>query len=281
MLKTNKEKLVMQAIQGEVNHPSDIITETRDGKMNIIPCTDGITYNVQLGDSAYGWVADHIEPSVSISNPKKEEQAGLVRLSCVGNKAIVMEGDAKGAEGFVAGKHGGAWNIVTQFSNEDMENLNYGDKILIKSVGQGLKLLDYPEITIMNLDPDLLDRLGIEEKNGKIVVPVTATIPSFLFGSGCGCGPGQIGDVDFMTGDKEILKKYKLDKIRLGDFVIMEGIDQSFGTGRMEGAVSVGVVIHGDSFIGGHGPGITPIMTCQKDLIEGRYDESANLIKYI
>ena len=43
--------------------------------------------------------------------------------------------------------------------------MNYDDKILINSVGQGLKLLDFPEIDLMNLDPKLLAKLKIKIKN--------------------------------------------------------------------------------------------------------------------
>lgn len=281
MLRTNKESLVIQAVQGEMIHPNDNVNNTYDGGIKILPVCEAITYNVRVGDSAYGWEADHVEPSVTINNTKKDEQAALVKLSCIGNKAIVMDGKAEGAEGFVTGKHGGGWNVIIDFSKEDMENIAYGDKILIKSWGQGLKLLDYTEIKTMSIDPKLLDKLEIEERDGKIIVPVTAEIPSFLMGSGVAYNRTHSGDIDLITEDKEILKEYKLDKLRLGDFVLMRDTDHRFAHARMDGAVSIGVVIHGDSFIGGHGPGITPIMTCKRELIEGKYDNKANLIKYI
>lgn len=42
------------------------------------------------------------------------------------------------------------------------------DKVLIKAHGQGMKLLDYEEVMVMNTDPELFDKLGIEEKDGKL-----------------------------------------------------------------------------------------------------------------
>ncbi len=281
MLRTNKNKLVMQAVQGEINPPKDIIDKGRDGIHRILPMTDAITFNVNVGDSAYGWQADHVEPSVSISHSDEGKQSGLVRLACVGNKAVVAEGEAKGEVGFILGKHGGAWNVVTQFSQDAMEKMTYGEKINIKSFGQGLELLDHPEIMAMSIDPELLESIDIKEEDDGITVPVTAVVPGYLLGSGVGCGPAQVGDVDLMTGDAELLTKLGLDTLCLGDFVLIEDVDHSFGTGVIKGATSIGVVIHGDSFIGGHGPGITPILTCKTDKIRGVIDASANLKKYI
>lgn len=281
MLKTNRKSLVMQAVQGEISAPKDLSDKGRDGLHRILPMTDGITFNVNVGDSAFGWEADHVEPSVSITHLDDAKQSGLVRLACVGNKAVVAEGDAKGEVGFILGKHGGAWNVVTQFSQDAMEKMVYGEKINIRTFGQGLELIDYPDIMAMSIDPDLLERLDIEQGIDEIVVPVTAKVPGFLLGSGVGCGPAQVGDVDLMTGDKGLLEKLGLDQLCLGDFVLMEDVDHSFGTGVVKGATSIGVVIHGDSYIGGHGPGITPVLTCRTNKIKGVIDKTANLKKYL
>jgi len=53
-----------------------------------------------------------------------------------------------------------------------------------KAYGQGLKLLDYPEIKVFNLDPSLLEKMNVKEINdGTIEVPVTCEIPAKLMGN--------------------------------------------------------------------------------------------------
>ena len=54
-----------------------------------------IVHNVSVGDSAFGWEADCIHPGVSIKYPSEGGNRGLNILSCVGNEAIIMNGEAK------------------------------------------------------------------------------------------------------------------------------------------------------------------------------------------
>ena len=84
----------------------------------VFPGVGGITYNVRVGDLAVGWMADHVEPGVSIRNKEKEDRFphgpnyALNVLSCVGNEAVVVTGDAKGENGVVTGKHGGIEHVL-------------------------------------------------------------------------------------------------------------------------------------------------------------------------
>ncbi len=105
-----------------------------------------------------------MEPGVSIENKENDARSGqaantaLNVLSCIGNKATVVNGDAKGAEGTVTGKHG-IEHVLVDFPSEVLEKLTLGDKILVKAFGVGLKLVDFPEIKVLNMDPALLDAL--------------------------------------------------------------------------------------------------------------------------
>lgn len=164
MLKTNIDRTVMISVQGKIHHPISPSPYRIDvnGKSHILPSTGGITYNVKVGDSAFGWSGDHIEPGVSIRNEDKNENNALMLLSCIGNEARVVTGDAKGAKGYVIGKHGGIEHVLVQFKKEDMEKMSVDDKILIKSYGQGLKLLDYEDIEVMNIDPRLFLNIPIK-----------------------------------------------------------------------------------------------------------------------
>ncbi|MBP0981882.1 MAG: DUF4438 domain-containing protein [Oscillospiraceae bacterium] len=284
-LRDNREKLVMQSVMGRIHHPtvnsSGTLKTCHDGIARVLPSVGGITYNVKLGDCVFDKVCDHVEPGVSMSNPNDRENGALVMLACIGNEAKVVSGEARGAKGFVTGFHGGIEHTLLWFSAEDMENMLPEDRILIKSYGQGLALDDYPEIMLTGIDPVLLDKLNITERDGKIVVPVAGIIPSYLMGAGQGMGTGHTGDFDLMTADWDEIVKNGLDKLRYGDIVLLQNCDNSYGRGYLTGAVSIGVVVHSDCTIMGHGPGISTIMTCKKPLIEGVLDKGANLADYM
>jgi len=96
-------------------------------------------------------------------------------------------------------------------------------------------------------------------------------------GSGVGRAHVGAGDYDVMTSDPETVKSCHLDKMRFGDFVALMDHDNSYGRAFVQGAVSIGVVVHSDCRLAGHGPGITTIMTCPKSLIEPVIDSSANI----
>lgn len=282
MLKTNVEKLVIQSVMGQIHHPvGGTYRISHEGIPQVLPATGAITYNVKVGDSVYGFAWDHVEPGVSIKNEKERENAALNLLSCIGNEAKVITGDAKGAKGYVTGTHGGIDHVLIYFKKEDLEEMAIEDKIQIKAFGQGLQLIDYPQIKIMNIDPRLFVNLNIKEENGKITIPVTAVVPPYLMGSGIGSSSSYVGDYDIMTADREEIKKNGLDKLRFGDIVMLKDCDNTYGRGYLNGSVSIGVVVHSDCIKMGHGPGVTTIMTCKEDLIKGIISEKANIASYL
>jgi hypothetical protein len=284
MLKTNQDKVVEMYMQCKPGQPR-IGTGWRvdhKGKPFILPSIGGITLNVVVGDSVFGLAGDHIEPGASCTaNDKKMLEFpnnSLQMLSCVGNDAKILNGDAKGEMGTVIGHHGGSEHIMVDFAKDVLERLTYDDKILIKTRGQGLSLTDYPDIKLFNLDPQLLKKLKIKEtKKGTIKVPVTTMVPSQCMGSGLGRAHVASGDYDVMTSDPATVEKYKIDRFRFGDFVALMDHDNSYGRAFVQGAVSIGIVVHSDCRLAGHGPGISTIMTCSGPLIEPVLDSTANI----
>ena len=107
MLKTNQDKTVQFAMQVAPGQPVAFRGwgVDRTGQPFILPSIGGISLNVAVGDSAFGWAADHLEPGVSCCNDfaKRNEHPNnaLQRYACVGNRATVITGDAKGAKGVV------------------------------------------------------------------------------------------------------------------------------------------------------------------------------------
>lgn len=287
MLRTNEKKLVMMSVQGKVANPGGRRMHSVDsaGKPFHLPGTGGIVYNVKVGDPAFGWAADHLEPCAStILDEKKRYEgpnAGYVFYACVGNEAIIKSGDAKGKKGIVTGHHGGAEHVMIDFPDATLGKMTLDNKILIKGFGQGLKLLDFPDIAIYNLDPKLLRKMGIKPKGRKIQVPVTAKIPAALMGSGTGSMMITGGDYDIMTTDKKFIKKYKIDKLRFGDFVALMDHDNLFGRSFRKGAVTIGIVIHGDCRYAGHGPGVSTLLSASIPIIEPVIRPNANIAKIL
>ena len=281
-MKTNKNRLVMQSLQGKIHHPlGGNYRITHEGQPQILPATGGITYNVKVGDPAFGWAGDHVEPGVSIRNEDTNENAALNTFACIGNTAKVVSGDAKGALGYVVGVHGGINHVMIAFEQDDLENMAIDDKILVKGHGQGMQLLDYPEISVMSIDPELFEKLNITDENGELTVDVVAEVPAYLMGSGIGSPSAYNGDYDIMTADTDAIKEFGLDKLRFGDIVLLRDCDNSYGRGYLKGAVSLGVIMHSDCVKMGHGPGVSTIMTTKKALIKGKINPDANIGKYM
>ena len=91
MIETNKEAIVKISLQGKVHHPfGGSIRIDSNGNPTIVPAIGGIVYNVKIGDSAFGWKGDHIEPGVSIRNEDKLANEALNTFSCIGNEASVI-----------------------------------------------------------------------------------------------------------------------------------------------------------------------------------------------
>ncbi|MHA1935361.1 MAG: DUF4438 domain-containing protein [Candidatus Thorarchaeota archaeon] len=283
--KTNEDKLVKISVIGEVASPvfRSAYRISSTGQPVVLPGVGGITYNIRVGDLASGWEADHVEPGVSIRNKDKNERIpqaanrALNTLSCIGNEVVVVEGDAKSAKGTVTGKHGGIEHVLVDFAKETLENLVIGNKMMVKAFGVGLKLLDFPEVKIMNMDPEFLKKIELEEKDGKLEVPVTHNVPAAIMGSGLGADQVYSGDYDIQLFDDETKAKYGLDDLRLGDLVAILDADHSFGRIYKGGAVSVGIVVHSDCVISGHGPGVTTLFTSTTGMIAPRINPQANI----
>ncbi|MEM3696246.1 MAG: DUF4438 domain-containing protein [Candidatus Bathyarchaeia archaeon] len=274
------------SVVGEVASPvygRDIYRVSAQGIPMVLPGVGGITYNVRVGDPACGWEADHVEPGVSLENKENDPRYGQGAntafnvLSCVGNEALVVGGEAKGAKGVVTGKHGGIEHVLVDFQPETLEKLMLGDKVLVKAFGVGLKLLDFPEVKVMNMDPRFLEALDPKPNGDKLEVPVTHVIPAAIMGSGLGANQTYSGDYDIQLFDEETRKEYGLDDLRLGDLVAILDADHSYGRIYRKGAVSVGIVVHTNCVTSGHGPGVTTLFTSSTGKIIPKIDAKANI----
>ncbi len=283
MLKTNADRVVEFLLQCKPGPPRTRASwgVDHEGVPFLLPGIGGISLNVAVGDSAFGWAGDHVEPSVSCTantnKPFEHPNRSLQLYACAGNVATLISGEAKGSTGYAIGHHGGSEHVVVEFPRETKEKMSYDDKILIRGRGQGLKLLDYPDVSVFNLDPELLQKMNIQATDGVLRVPVTAMVPAACMGSGVGSTMPGTGDYDIMTSDPETVETYGLDKIRFGDFVALMDHDNRYGRTYRQGSITIGIVVHSDCLLSGHGPGVTTLLTAGSPIIEPMLDATANI----
>jgi hypothetical protein len=248
-----------------------------DGIPRILPSVGGITLNVRVGDGAFAFEADHVEPGVSARHPDDKVNVAFCTLACVGNRATVVSGEAKGERGVVTGKHGGIEHVLIDFPERVMERMQIGDAINVRAIGLGLAIEDAGDVKVFNCDPDLFDKLGVERDGAHFTLRVARTVPARAMGSGLGRQTVARGDYDIQCFDAETVREFGLDQLRLGDLVAILDADNSFGRLYRSGAVTIAVVSHGASQIAGHGPGVTTLMTSASGAIEPVIDARANL----
>jgi hypothetical protein len=283
----NARELVATTVAGQITNPvvgASPYRVGRDGVLRVLPGTGGIVLNRRVGDRAVGLAGDHIEPGVSIRNsdtelgarPNAANQA-LMAFSCIGNLARVTTGPALGAVGTVIGKHGGINHLIVDFPLEVRRALRIGDRLQIAALGQGLRLRDAPGVRALNLAPRLLARWGVRVRSGIVEAPVTHLVPAGLIGSGLGRPDGVLGDFDIQLSDPHTNRRQRLDTLRFGDIVAVVSLDARFGPTRRRGFVTIGVVVHSDSTVAGHGPGVTPLLVGPLDLLRPIHTPDANL----
>ena len=96
-------------------------------------------------------------------------------------------------------------------------------------------------------------------------------------GSGLGASQVYRGDYDIQMFDEAVNEEYGLDELRFGDIVAIVNAQHDYGRIYREGAIAIGVIAHSNSFIAGHGPGVTSLMSSNDGKIELMVTEDANL----
>lgn len=275
-LRWNFDELVEMAVTGQVSQPAvrrGGYVHWPDGVGEILPGMYGITYNARVGDRAFGWAGDHVEPGVSIANSDERSDFALHYLTCIGNEAEVTTGLARGAKGTVTGEHA---RLLVDFPTEALEGLTIGDTIQIRALGRGLRLVSHPDIEFKKTSPALAHALGLRLDGGRVVCPVAMELPPLIMGSGAELN-SEFVDQDLMSGDRALMAELGIDQMRLGDLIGIRNVDHRFGRSFREGWVAVCLCIHGDSVMTGHGPGILTLITGPADTLDFAVDGKANI----
>jgi hypothetical protein len=274
----------MTAVEGIVQptHAPDY-TATYDGRPWLTLGMASINYRVSLGDTVFGWAqGDHVEPDVTIQGRDRPSpmECALAVLACIGNEAEVVSGEARGAKGYYIGRHAGADDKVW-LPQDAKDKLALNDRVRIKAVGMGLKLEGFEDVKFNKVSPELFAKLGLALEGGQIVVPVVMEVPGHIMGSGLGSGPVEALDYDIQTTCPEVVERYGLKKLKLGDLVAIRDHSDVYSPGRHVGAVTIGTIIHGFSEMSGHGPGVNPIISAMPGRIKVKIDANANLAYYL
>jgi hypothetical protein len=241
----------------------------------------GIKYNVKIGDPCFGWAwGEKVEPGASADGVGGDEDKGSFRnFSCIGNEVKVISGDAKGEKGVVIGKVHQGHHVVIHFNDETLEKITIGDKVQVKAHGVGLKLSNLENMKVMNVSPSLLELIIFKEVTNQIVVPVTKVIPATFVGQGGGDSPSESNNWDIQTQSPDAISELK--NLRLGDVILLEDIQSTYGRGYFEDAVTVGIVSCGASYRLGQGIGVTVILSGIKKELKPVLDLQANIGRYL
>jgi len=272
----NFDDLVEMAVTGRVSQPAvrrGGYTPWPDGVGVMLPGMSGIVYNARVGDRAFGWAGDHVEPGVSIANTDEQADFALHYLTCIGNEAEVTTGLARGARGIVTGEHA---RLLVDFPPDLLEDMTIGDTVQIRTCGRGLSLEGHPEIEFKKTSPALAQALGLFLDDGRVTCPVAMELPARIMGSGAELN-SEFVDQDLMSGDRALMAELGVDQMRLGDLIGIRDVDHRFGRSYREGWTAICLCIHGDSVMTGHGPGILTLITGPADQLDFQVDPAANI----
>jgi hypothetical protein len=224
-----------------------------------VPVGDGgIVIGLRLGDGVFDHAADHAAPGACLVHDDAAAGYALVAQACIGNPVEVRSGAAAGALGAVAGKRGEGGRVIAVFRQDVLHELRPGDKVAVRSRGQSMASLR-DDVTVCNLEPDLLERLPITLGAVTLAVQVRALVPSRLVGNGIG-RPTPMWDLDLQI-DPATAPRWRAEQLRLGDLVAIDDLDARYNAGYRRGWRSIGIVVHGASPQPGHGPGVTVILS--------------------
>jgi Domain of unknown function (DUF4438) len=275
-LRWNTSELVEMAVAGQVSQPAirqGAYLHWPDGRATTLPGMYGIVYNARVGDRAFGWAADHLEPGVSIAHADERADYALHYLTCIGNEAEVTSGLARGARGIVTGEHA---RLLVDFPPDVLERMTIGDTIQIRARGRGLRLVDHPALEFKKTSPALAEAFGLRVEGGRVICPVAIELPARIMGSGAELN-AEFVDQDLMSGDRALMADLGIDQMRLGDLIAIRDVDHRFGRSYRRGWVAICLCIHGDSVLTGHGPGILTLITGPEDALGFTIDPAANI----
>ena len=280
---SNAARLVTQVLSGEVwpaTADRHAYRVDPDGTPFMLPGMGAVTLGTHLGDPATGLSADHLEPGLSVRHRDPAANYALQYLTCVGNTVTIVSGEAAGCTGTVIGQHA---YVLVDGPDDVLERTTVGDRVRVLASGQGLQLTDHPQIRAKNLSPTVLERMpGGTRPDGRLEVHVAARVPPEAAGAGGGMF-SEFANTDLMGAYAGLSDDLSLglEMLRIGDLVVLEDQDHSWGRGYRPGWLTVGTISTGQCALFGHGPGPSTLLSGPADAFVIVEDPSANLCSYV
>lgn len=273
---SNADRLVRVRLVGWIQPTAANHVVDHRGQLLVLPGQGGVVLGVGLGDRAGGWMGDHVEPGVSISHPEPEANRALQVFSCVGNRAVMLDGPAAGASGVVSGKHGA---VLVAFDPKDVSRIAPQERVAIDAVGVGLRIDDEPNFVFNSCSPELFGRLiKNRDEHGRLIVPVAASLPAEAAAAGIGM-PSSRYDIDLQVDQPPIAEL--ASDLRFGDIIALADHDHRYGRQFRHGWVTVGVICHGQAMGGGHGFGFMSLLSMPGDRVSTTHSVEARLDKLL
>jgi hypothetical protein len=255
-IRYNTPRLVVVRAAGVVLQARANEVVDHGGHRVVRPGQGGVVIAPGLGEPADDWLADHLEPGASVGDPDPSIDRALGSLSCVGNRAQVLDGPAAGAEGIVIGKHGA---VLVAFGQPETALLAPGHQIAIDMHGIGLAIDGEPDIAFRSCSPIVADGLIIgRTADRRIRVPVVRVLPAEAAAAGIGM-PSDRFNMDLQVDQPTTANAAA--GLRFGDVVAVIDQDHAYGRRYHPGWVAIGMVCHGSSIPGGHGLGMVTLLT--------------------
>lgn len=285
MLKLNAEKWLEQGVCARV---TNLVTVKpfygKSGGISAEPLAAcGLTLNVHLGDSIFGWGEGIIEPGI-IAVAQREEsetQASPINLSkvcCLGNKVKLLGEGAGGLEAIVIGASfalPGA--ILVDFPERLLQKVYTQGHFWILSRGKGLGLADFPSVRIFGIDPECINKFEFQLLGrNRLLLPVTCFIPADYFVPLTKDTPGLLPLCYFNTAEKKEIEKLGIGSLRFGDIIAISDLDLTEGFKVKKGAISIGLVTLAPIPQWDIGVGINVILSCGEGKIVPVINPNAN-----
>lgn len=293
-MRTNKDSLPVKSAIGEIKpmglQEFGMMVMDPEGRGHYRAGTGGITYNVRLGDRCMGFTGEKLQPGISTKyagapGPDagpfgSPENMAYNIYCCLGNEVTVAAGPLAGQKGYVTGKVSG-FGVTVDFDRDILEQMHGDERFYIKMCGVGLSIEGAEEtVAVHNLSPQLFEKLGLEACPGGFTVPVKKILPGYLVGPGIG-GSVIASCAEIMTDHGDCDREFGLEELCFGDLVAVTDLDTTSGRTFLEGAVTIGVIVSGDSLALGDGPGLLTILSSKTGALKPVPRDGANLKNYL
>jgi hypothetical protein len=142
--------------------------------------------------------------------------------------------------------------------------------------GRGMRVEGLTQVACHSLGPKLWSAWAPMVRDGRLALRVTRVLPPEVVGM----GSGRVSAVTSIALQRDGAGD-SLEGLRLGDLVAIRDWDATYYTGYREGALTVGVVVCGDSPVLGNGPGVTLLVSAADDALVPDVDSRANIAELL